>query len=76
MPATKLPDFLIDANDIQKSLKTSRIRCGMNQKAFAKVMNKSQAWVSDVENGKTEISIKDACWWLENCDERLMICGK
>lgn len=76
MPAVRMPDFVTDANNIKSRLKSSRVASGYTQTAFAQVMNRSQAWVSDVEKGKTEISINDACWWLENCNERLMICGK
>lgn len=76
MPRIKRPDFITDANHIKTSLRSARIGCGINQTEFAKIMGKSQGWVSQVENGEIKLSIDDACWWYENCNARLMVCGK
>ena len=76
MPRIKRPDFITDANHIKTSLRSARIGCGINQTEFAKLMGKSQGWISQVENGENKITIDEACWWFENCNQRLMLCGK
>ena len=76
MPRIKRPDFITDANHIKKSLRSARIGCGINQTEFAKMMGKSQGWISQVENGDIRITIDEACWWFDICNQRLMLCGK
>lgn len=78
MPQTSLsrPSFITDAEHIKYTLKSARIGAGINQKDFARIMGKSQGWISQVEKGKTKITINEACWWLDNCNQRLMVCEK
>lgn len=76
MPRIKRPDFITDANHIKTSLRSARIGCGINQTEFAKMMGKSQGWISQVENGDIRITIDEACWWFDICNQRLMLCGK
>lgn len=76
MPKIKRPDFITDANHIKTSLRSARIGCGINQTEFAKMMGKSQGWISQVENGDIRITIDEACWWFDICNQRLMVCGK
>ena len=76
MPRIKRPQFITDAKHIKSSLRSARVGCGINQTDFAKIMGKSQGWISQVENGIIDISINEACWWFENCNARLMVCGK
>lgn len=76
MPVTKPIDFIKDAQDITRGLKESRICAGYSQTEFARLMGKSQGWVSSVEKGKTNISIKRMCFWLDVCERRAEICAK
>ena len=52
MPKVSRPQFITDAKHIKSSLRSARVGCGINQTEFAKIMGKSQGWVSQVENGE------------------------
>ena len=76
MPRIRNVDYIENAENIIIGLKCARKMRGYSQTDAARMVGRSQNWLSDTEKGNTELSLKKACEIADLYGKELRLCDR